>query len=159
MPHIIIEHSANISSYKINKLFSEIQEIMAGIKEGNFDLEQCKARAHSFREYLVGSLNHEKSTFLHITIKILAGRSVEVRKKLAEHVMAHVKKSYEESVFSPSGADQILAIAEQAADLITGTPNAPMPIQNSELAGKRCDISVDIVDMDRETYQKARIGS
>jgi len=159
MPHIIIEHSADISAGKINKLFPEIQEIMAGIKEGNFDLEQCKARATSFREYLVGSVNHEKSSFLHITIKIMAGRAVEVRKKLAEHVMAHVKKSYEELVFSPSNADQILAIGEQVADMIAGVSNPQLPMQNSELAGKRCDLSVDIVEMDRETYQKLRFNS
>ena len=42
--------------------------------------------------------------------------------------------------------------------MITGTPIAPSPLQNSDLAGKRCDISVDIVEMDRETYQKLRIG-
>ena len=87
----------------------------------------------------------------------MAGRAVEVRKKLAERVIAHVKKSYEESVFSPSGADQILAIGEQVADMIAGVSNPQMPMQNSELAGKRCDLSVDIVEMDRETYQKFTI--
>lgn len=158
MPHIIIEHSVNISSDTVNKLFSEIQNIMSSIKEGNFDLEQCKARATSFDEYLVGSKNEEKSVFLHITIKILAGRSVEVRKKLAEKVMNYAKKFYEDSVFSPSGADKIIALGEQVADMITGTPIASLPLQNADLAGKRCDISVDIVEMDRETYQKVRIG-
>ena len=157
MPHITIEHSANFSSNSIKKLFPEIQKIMAGIKEGNFYLEQCKVRAASFDDYLVGSLNQEKSAFLHITIKIMAGRVVEVRKKLAEQVMALAQKSYEESVFSPSSVDQILAIGEQVVDAISGVANPQMPMQNSDLANKRCDLSVDIVDMDRETYQKARI--
>ena len=158
MPHITIEHSSDFSSSHIVDLFPAIQNIMAEIKEGNFDLEQCKVRAVSFDEYLVGSKDQEKSTFLHITIKIMAGRAVEVRKKLAENVMKYVKKSYDDSVFSPSGKDQILALGEQVADMITGTPNAMMPMQNSDLAGKRCDLSVDVVEMDRETYQKARIG-
>lgn len=158
MPHIIIEHSANFSSHSVKKLFSEIQKIMAGIKEGNFDLEQCKARAVSFDEYLVGSLRQEKSAFLHITIKFLSGRSSEVRKKLAEQVMVLAQKFYEEEVFSPSAAAQILAIGEQVVDAISGVANPQMPMQNSDLANKRCDLSVDIVEMDRETYQKARIG-
>ena len=158
MPHIIVEHSTDISANLVNKLFPEIQKIMSSIKEGNFDLEQCKARAVSFDEYLVGSLNEEKSGFLHITIKILAGRSSEVRKKLAELVMNYAKKYYEDSVFSPSGADKIIALGEQMADMISGAPIASLPLQNSDLAGKRCDISVDIVEMDRETYQKVRIG-
>ncbi len=158
MPHIIIEHSANFSADNVQKLFPEIQNIMSSIKEGNFDLEQCKARAVSFDEYLVGSLNEEKSSFLHITIKILAGRSAEVRKKLAEMVMNYAKKSYEDSIFSPSGADKIIALSEQVVDMISGAPIASSPLQNSDLAGKRCDISVDIVEMERETYQKLRIG-
>lgn len=158
MPHIIIEHSENISSSAVNKIFPEIQNIMFAIKEGNFDLEQCKARAISFDKYLVGSKHEEKSAFLHITIKILAGRSVEVRKKLAEKVMDFAKKSYENLVFSPSEADKIILFGEQVADMISGAPIAPSPLQNRHLADKRCDISVDIVEMDRETYQKLRIG-
>ena len=158
MPHITIEHSSNFSTNGIAKLFPEIQNIMASIKEGNFDLEQCKARAVSFDEYLVGSLNQNKSAFLHITIKILAGRAVEVRQRLAKLVMEHLKRFFGDFIASPTGADQIIAVAEQVADLITGTPNVAMPMQNSELANKRCDLSVDIVEMDRETYQKERIG-
>ena len=158
MPHITIEHSSNFSTSGIVKLFPEIQNIMASIKEGNFDLEQCKVRAVSFDEYLVGSLNQDESAFLHVTIKILAGRSLEARQRLAKSVMSHLHKSYESFVFSPSGAEQIIAITEQVADMITGSPAAQLPMQNSELANKRCDISVDIVEMDHETYQKGRIG-
>lgn len=158
MPHIIIEHSSNFSSNEVENLFVDLQKAMASIKEGNFDLEQCKARAISFDDYLVGSLNQDKSTFLHVTIKIMAGRSVEVRKKLAQQAMVSVQRSYENAAFSPNNTDQILAIGEQVADMITGTPNAAMPMQNSDLVDRRCDLSVDIVEMDRETYQKARIG-
>ncbi len=157
MPHIIIEHSADISKNSIINLQKEIQNIMSSITEGNFDADQCKARSHSFDEYLVGKPNQETSSFLHITIKILGGRTLDARKKLSLQVMEFSKKFFEELRFSPTLEDQVIALGSQVADVITGVPHVPMPMQNHHLANKRCDISVDIVEMDRETYQKTRL--
>lgn len=158
MPHIVIEHSSNISKNSISDLQIEIQNIMASIHEGNFDADQCKVRSHVFDEYLVGKLDQETSSFIHITIKILSGRTLEAKKKLAEKVINFSKRLYEELALSPTKKDQIIETAHQLADAVTGIPHAPLPIQNMDLAGKRCDISVDIVDMDRDTYQKVRIS-
>ncbi len=93
---------------------------MASITEGNFDPDQCKARSFSFDEYFVGRPDQSSSSFLHLTIKILSGRSAEVRKKLSIKSVELAEKFF-------------LAL---------------------NLPSKRCDISVDIVEMDRETYQK-----
>jgi 5-carboxymethyl-2-hydroxymuconate isomerase len=157
MPHIIIEHSSDFSSDSIITLQTDIQSIMASITEGNFDPDQCKARAISFNEYLVGKPNQETALFLHITIKILAGRTLVARQKLSEKVMTHAKEFFNEILFSPSEIDQAKAIGIQVADLVSGMPTPPSPLQNSNFAGKRCDISVDIVEMDKEAYQKFRI--
>jgi len=157
MPHIIIEHSADISKDSVINLQKEIQNIMASITEGNFDADQCKARAYSFDEYLVGLPNQETSSFIHITIKILAGRTLEARQKLSKKTIDFVKDFYEESVFSPTIKDQIIEATHQIADAVSGVPHLQTPLQNSTLANKRCDISVDIVEMDRQTYQKDRL--
>lgn len=122
MLHLIIEHSANISKNSINSLEEEIQDIMNSV-EGNFDADQCKARAISFDDYLVGRPDQPTSSFIHITLKALSGRSVEVRKNLSVKIAEFTNKFF--------------------IDL--------------NLGSKRCDISVDIVEMDRETYQKIRI--
>lgn len=159
MPHLIVEHSADISSKSIIFLQKEIQNIMASITEGSFDPDQCKARAFSFDEYLVGKPDCETSSFLHITIKILAGRTLEARQKLARKTLDCTKNFYEKLVFSPSSKDQIIETAHQLADAVSGVPHLQAPLQNADLAGKRCDISVDIVEMDKETYQKIRIGN
>ena len=137
----------------------EIQNIMSAITEGNFDADQCKARAHSFDEYLVGKPDQSDASFLHITIKILGGRNLAVRKKLGEEVLNFSKIFFEKLEFSSTKKDQIIAAASQIADAISGVPHAQMPVVNKDLAGKRCDISVDIVEMDRETYQKLRLGN
>jgi 5-carboxymethyl-2-hydroxymuconate isomerase len=158
MPHLIIEHSADISPSAIQSLQKEILNIMPSVAEGNFDPDQCKCRSFAFGEYLVGKLSQEESSFLHITIKILSGRSAEVKKQLAEKSLAAAKKIYETLEFSPSATDKIVEVAHQIADTITGVGHIAIPA-NSELINKRCDISVDIVDMECATYQKIRIGN
>jgi 5-carboxymethyl-2-hydroxymuconate isomerase len=90
MPHIIVEHSSDISSPKIISFLPEIQKIMSDCKDGNFDLEQCKARSIAFDHYFVGSKDQKTSSFVHITIKILVGRSSEIRKNLSEKVFNKV---------------------------------------------------------------------
>lgn len=122
MPHLIIEHSKNFSQKAVRDLWSGVQKIMTEIPEGNFDPDQCKCRSHSFDEYLVGLNAEGDSAFLHITIKVLSGRSVEIRKKLAAKTC-----ELAEEIFS-----------------------------KSKISTKRCDISVDVVEMEREIYQKIR---
>lgn len=156
MPHIIIEHSADIKSSETFKLHSEIQKAMSAISEGNFDPDQCKCRSHSFEEYFVGKLAEEHSSFLHITIKILAGRSMEVKNKLAEKSMLVAKNFFADLSSNPNLTDQISSTTKGIAETMTGIPHVELP-HNSDFDGKRCDISVDIVDMEKETYQKIRI--
>lgn len=124
MPHIIIETSKNISTQDSLKIGQEIQQIMAKIVEGNFDPDQCKIRVIDYENYRVG-LEKNDENFIHISIKILAGRAVEVRQKLASQSFEFVNNFY----------------------------------KNLKLSQKRCDISIDIIEMDRETYQKITLKS
>ncbi len=155
MPHIIVEHSADISH--ISKLQKELPNILASITEGNFDADQCKCRAFAFDEYLVGKTDQKAASFLHITVKILAGRSPEVRKKAGQQIMEYAKKFFAELKFSPDQKAQIIEAGKNLADAITGIPHVPPMLENTDLVGKRCDISVDIVEMEKETYQKFRV--
>lgn len=122
MPHLIVEHSTNFSQKLIVKLQKILQDVMHSC-EGNFDANQCKCRSFSFDDYLVGKIDQSNSLFLHITLKVLSGRSLEVRKNLAEKLMEFTKNFVDEL----------------------------------GLQFERCDISIDIVEMQRETYQKLRI--
>lgn len=122
MPHLIVDHSADIKKNSVQKLEQEIQNIMNGV-EGNFDADQCKCRSISFDDYFVGRPDQSSSSFIHITLKVLTGRSVEVRANLSAKISEFTNKFF--------------------TDLNIQT--------------KRCDISVDIVEMERATYQKVRI--
>ena len=119
MPHIIIETSKNILASESLKIGQEIQQIMKKIVEGNFDPDQCKIRVITYENYIVG-LEENDENFIHISIKILLGRAVEVRQKLASQSFEFVNNFY----------------------------------KNLKLSQKRCDISIDIIEMNRETYQK-----
>ncbi len=121
MPHLIIEHSADIKKTSVTNLEKEIQAIMQA-HEGNFSSDQCKCRSFSFDEYLVGYPDQTTASFIHITLKALSGRSIEVRKSLSEKIA--------------SFTDQF--------------------IKDLNLSSKRCDVSVDLVEMEKETYSKIR---
>lgn len=158
MPHLIVEYSNNIKDSAINNLFSKIQEVMQNMTEGNFDPDQCKCRKIAFDDYLVGKSHGKDSAFIHVTIKILGGRSVAVKKQLAEKSMTALKHIYENLLTSPNTKDHLLETAQELGDAISGVPHISLPMQNSDLAQKRCDLSVDIVDMERDFYQKLCIS-
>jgi len=122
MPHLIIEHSGNIKRRSIAALERNIQNIMQA-QERNFDADQCKCRSLSFDEYFVGRPDQTESSFIHITLKVLTGRSVEIRQNLSAKIIEFTQKFY--------------------SDL--------------NLPTKRCDLSVDIVEIELDTYQKIRI--
>ncbi len=122
MPHLIIEHSADISKKSVKNLEQEIQNIMQA-HEGNFSADQCKCRSHAFEEYFVGHPDQSTASFIHITLKALSGRSIEIRKSLSDKIATFTKQLF--------------------LDL--------------KLPSTRCDISVDIVEMEALTYTKIRI--
>ena len=93
MPHLIVEHSADIKKNSVQKLEQEIQDIMNGV-EGNFDADQCKCRSISFDQYFVGRPDQSSSSFIHITLKVLTGRSVEVRTNLSAKISEFTNKFF-----------------------------------------------------------------
>ena len=157
MPHIIVEHSADFSAESIVGLQKDIQKLMSKIEGAKFDPDQCKGRAFAFGDYLVGTPNQEKAVFLHITIKILAGRSLKIRQELSNKVIDCAKEFFDKLLFSPTVEDQLIETGSRVVDTISGVPHVNDLLQNSHLKGKRCDLSVDIVQMEGETYQKMRI--
>lgn len=122
MPHLIIEHSANISKNSVKLLGKGIQDKI-DLLEGNFQADECRVRSFSFDEYLVGKSDQSTSSFIHISLKVLTGRSLEIRQNLAKEVAEFTHQF----------------------------------ISNLNLPSQRCEISVDIIEMTRDTYQKIKI--
>ena len=84
MPHFIIEATDNLrSEIDFQPLFVEIHTYLAGT--GIFPLGGIRSRVHWVDVYRMAD-GKEDDAFIHITLKIGAGRSVETLKPVGEQV-------------------------------------------------------------------------
>ena len=81
MPHIRLEHSADIKTKKIPVLFDDLINIL--IKYTNVKSENCKCKIIKVNEYYLKS-NKLKEGFIHLDIKILEGRSKDIINQIGE---------------------------------------------------------------------------
>lgn len=88
MPHCIIEVAQEIQN-KINE-----NELINAVLEGTvesvlFDKEDIKIRLLPFNQHVCGD---NKIDFIHVTVKILSGRTTEQKKALSELVLSALTK-------------------------------------------------------------------
>ena len=81
MPHCIIEYSQDIEA----KPTSLINAVFQGaLKSQLFEENHIKTRTIAFDNYQVGAL---KESFIHVTARILSGRTVEQRSMLSQSIL------------------------------------------------------------------------
>ena len=84
MPHIIIEYAQELaSSRKIPSLVKHLHQ--AAIESGLFDTPAIKSRALAYEDYICGE---HVAPFIHVTAKILDGRTLEQQQHLSESLLA-----------------------------------------------------------------------
>ena len=86
MPHCIVEHSESLNSELILPL------VFLGAMESELfeiDGSDIKVRAIVYHSYLTGL---EKSDFIHVTLKILSGRTVEQKQVLSKSVLVQLQR-------------------------------------------------------------------
>ncbi|MCG9692720.1 5-carboxymethyl-2-hydroxymuconate isomerase [Vibrio sp. Isolate22] len=108
MPHCIIEHSSTINAEQLNnKVF------LGALNSELFEADgrDIKVRSIAYENYQTGT---EKEDFIHVTVRILSGRSDTDKAMLSETVMT-----------------QLLSLSLSSAS-----------------------ITVEVVDMDRNSYAK-----
>ncbi|MGR5357705.1 5-carboxymethyl-2-hydroxymuconate Delta-isomerase [Vibrio chagasii] len=108
MPHCIIEHSSTINAEQLNsKVF------LGALNSELFEADgrDIKVRSIAYENYQTGT---EREDFIHVTVRILSGRSDTDKVMLSETVMT-----------------QLLA-----------------------LSLSRASITVEVLDMDRNSYGK-----
>lgn len=88
MPHIRLEYTNNLGNIDFQKIFSEIHSILATIT----DVETCKSRAIPLTNYYIGKDNNNHA-FIHVELKLLAGRSLAIKQQIGEQIMAVLKKN------------------------------------------------------------------
>lgn len=93
MPHFILEHSANVKT-DFSQLFEQCHHIL--VKELSTNLANCYSRAIRCETFRVGDGADDKA-FVHVTLKIMAGRSKELLQTLGKNLMETLKKFFAES--------------------------------------------------------------
>lgn len=81
MPHLLYECSEEIKSQlSFHMLFIEMHQLLVEILPTK--IESCKSRLVGYRQCFIG--DDVNNLFMHLTIKILPGRSIETKNKVGE---------------------------------------------------------------------------
>jgi len=89
MPHFVVEYSANLDEeIRLPELFEKLHE--AAVATGVFPIGGIRSRAVRCTEYRVAD-GDPGLAFVHMTLKIGHGRSLEVRREVGEKLFAVLK--------------------------------------------------------------------
>ena len=89
MPHIILEHSHHVTEWiDPQKLFDPLHHMLSECLPT--ELSSCKSRCILSDHVVIGDGRIDKA-FVHVTLKILAGRSDRIKQQAGEIVISHIK--------------------------------------------------------------------
>jgi 5-carboxymethyl-2-hydroxymuconate isomerase len=98
MPHLTLEYSSNVRVDKdLVTLFTGLHDILeqtGGVRRGN-----CKSRARPVDAFLVGA-GSARDAFVHLDIRLLNGRTVDVRQRIAQQARQALTAWFETSLKS-----------------------------------------------------------
>jgi len=119
MPHITIEHSFAIPKPQIDELLLSLNQNIAK-NEGNFSISECKARAVLHNDFVVadGILRQD---FVHITVRIMSGRNLEIRKNLAINLLKMVEEFLKKNHLSKNKISLSVDISEMEREIYQKT--------------------------------------
>ncbi|EEG08577.1 5-carboxymethyl-2-hydroxymuconate Delta-isomerase [Pseudogulbenkiania ferrooxidans] len=110
MPHFIVECTDNIRKQAdLPALFKKAHEYLAGT--GLFPIGGIRSRAHWLDTYRMAD-GEENYAFVHMTLKIGAGRSLEDRRRVGEELFALIKAH-----FAPLFEQGYLALSFELTEL------------------------------------------
>ena len=110
MPHFIAECTDNIREQAdLPGLFAKVNEALAAT--GIFPIGGIRSRAHWLDTWQMADGKHDYA-FVHMTLKIGAGRSLESREAVGEMLFALIKAHFAELM-----ADRYLALSFELDEL------------------------------------------
>jgi 5-carboxymethyl-2-hydroxymuconate isomerase len=110
MPHLTLEHSADLSQEVwANALFPELFQVL--VRVANVDIENCKGRIAPRDQVCVGR-GEPQNAFVHLEIRLLAGRPAEVEREIGEQCLKFLQR-----FFSPSAAHRTLQITVEIVEM------------------------------------------
>ena len=87
MPHCIIEYSQELENEIDPKLMINVAH-QGALASGLFEESHIKSRTVSYQHYKTGT---KDLRFIHITARILSGRTLEQKANLSQYILAQFK--------------------------------------------------------------------
>ncbi|WP_225781533.1 5-carboxymethyl-2-hydroxymuconate Delta-isomerase [Xenophilus sp. Marseille-Q4582] len=84
MPHLVIEHSRNLGDFPFERIVPALNRSVTASPE-ILDEADLKTRVLALDDYRVGN-QAEGRAFVHAQLRLMAGRSPEAKKDLAERI-------------------------------------------------------------------------
>ena len=88
MPQVTLEYSDNVDVGDLKGIALGIHQILSD--ELPTQLETCKTRIVKHKDYLIGDGNNKSCAFMHIDIRIMAGRTKEVINITTKKVLRYI---------------------------------------------------------------------
>ncbi len=99
MPHLIVEYSDNlldhlgagmhVPAFDVSAMLQQMHAALDG--QYNIASNRIKARAIKLNDYIVGDHGRE-AVMVHVTFKLMEGRSIEARKELSSLLQQIVRQ-------------------------------------------------------------------
>ena len=110
MPHFIAEYSANIKDdIDFKDFFGQVNHYLGAT--GVFPLGGIRSRAICMDDYVIADAQHDYA-FIHMTLKVGAGRDLQTRQRVAEGLFVLI-----EGHFQPLKDRRLLAISFEMIEL------------------------------------------
>jgi 5-carboxymethyl-2-hydroxymuconate isomerase len=95
MPHLVLEYSANLlEKATLPALFKKCHTLLADMLPT--EVRSCISRAVEYDQYHIGEGQPNKA-FIHVNLKVKAGRTFEVLQKTSESLLKAIKEHCMES--------------------------------------------------------------
>ncbi len=110
MPHLTFQYTANIDQdVNFKDIFSRFHDILANT--GGIKIDNCKSRAIKLDNYYIGR-GESNNAFIHLDVRFLAGRPVELKKEIGKQLLDFLKE-----IYAPSMSKYNLQITVEIRDI------------------------------------------
>lgn len=96
MPHLTVEYTDNIQNPRISELLRALNGVLLA-RPDIYPVGGIRARAYRLSEYALADSTHPDDAFVHVTLKIGAGRSEEVKKATGDALFAVLTEHFAEA--------------------------------------------------------------
>ena len=113
MPHLVIDYSANLTDFPHAQILKDVNAAVCASPEVK-DEADLKSRANRIEHFEIGTEPAHRG-FVHAQLRLLAGRSPEAKKDLAERIAVVLRKH------TPRPAGMLVQMSVELLDMDRGS--------------------------------------